>query len=359
MALGGHLKNRICFAQGQEAFLSEKLDDLSNPSDWVRFERIVKNFLKKKPKVISYDLHPEYASTKFAFSLDKTKFIFHPVQHHYAHLASCMVDNNIKNEKVIGVAFDGTGYGVDGTLWGGEFFLCNYNFFQRVGHFRAFPLLGAEMAIRQPWRVVLFWLEEVFRSRLWSLGLNYLKKIEYRDWQILRELPELKLNSPLTSSVGRLFDAVSSLVLNKKEARFEAELPMALERRAKRFLGKPKVYSFSIFKEKDAYLIEPKVLFRELVLDIRRNKPPEELAYHFHFTLAQMIQKMCFILSKESGIKKIVFSGGVFQNKLLVELVYLSLRCKNLKLYFPQQLSGNDSGIALGQAVIADFKVRV
>ncbi|MDD4980503.1 MAG: hypothetical protein PHC54_04430 [Candidatus Omnitrophica bacterium] len=356
LALGPQKKNRVCFTRGNYAYMSPLHADLNNPGDFFSFEKSVKYFLKKNPKIIACDLHPEYQSTKYGQNLQLTAYSLQLIQHHHAHIASCMVENSLKNQKVIGVAFDGTGLGADNRLWGGEFFICNYKNFKRAAHLKEIPLLGAERAISEPIRLAIIWLYLIYKDRFLNLGLDLLKKIKREKWGVLKKMYLAGFNSPLTSSMGRLFDAAASLVLGKAEAKFEAELAMELEKIAVSCKLSAISYKFKISKDNDTYILDPALMFKEIIADLKNREPREKVAYRFHLTIAQMARKMCLILRKENKINTVVLSGGVFQNNLLLRMVLDLLYKEDFRVFTHNKLSSNDSGISLGQAAIANFR---
>jgi hydrogenase maturation protein HypF len=329
--------------------------DLSNPSDFLSFEKDVRHFLKQNPKIIAYDLHPEYQSTKYALSLHTTCHLL-PIQHHHAHLVSCMVENGLKNQKVIGASFDGTGLGNDNTLWGAEFLVCDYKNFQRRAHLREIPLLGAEKAILEPWRLAAAWLYLVYKDRFLNLDIEFVKGMDKKKWRILRNMYLSEFNSPLASSAGRLFDAVASLVLAKYKVSFEAGLAMELERLASGYRLQAPGYKFDIQKNNEEYTINPIPMFKCIVSDLKEKEPKEKIAYRFHLTVADLIKKAGLILRKESGVNKVVLSGGVFQNKLLLRLALDLLAQAGFQVFTHKVVSCNDSGLSLGQAVIANSR---
>jgi len=356
LALGSQGKNTVCFAYHNFAYISPVHENLSNPDDFLRFKKIVKFFTKKNPKVIAYDLHPEYQSSRYALSLPAT-FNRVAVQHHHAHIASVMADNQLQNKKVIGVVFDGTGLGSDNRIWGAEFLLCNYKNFQRRAHLREIPLLGGERAILEPWRLSAAWLYQIYRDAFLNFKIDAIKIIDKNKWKVLKKMYLSGFNSPFASSMGRLFDAVAYLVLKKEKIDFEAQLAIELEKcacvyRSNESLG----YNFRISKNKDAYIIDPLPIFEEIIGDLKAKAPKEKIAYRFHLTVAQMTRRMCLILRREHNLKEAVLSGGVFQNNLLLTLVLDLLYKDGFSVSKHQKLSCNDSGISLGQAVIANFK---
>jgi hydrogenase maturation protein HypF len=372
LALGSQTKNTVCFAKNNLAYLSPVHGDLSNLKDFLKFEKDVKFFLKRKPKVIAYDLHPEYQSSKYAQQLRATSYELRATQHHYAHIASCMLEHGLTNQKVIGVAFDGTGLGLDNKIWGAEFLICNYKCFKRSAHLREIPLIGQEMAISEPWRLTAAWLYQIYKDKFLNLKINFVKGIDKNKWYFLKRMYLSGVNSPLASSMGRLFDAVASLVLMKYKANFEAELAIELEELATGYpstsLGASRLsldyardrqvtgYPFKIKKNKDEYILDPLPMFKQIVADLKNDRAKEKIAYCFHLAVAQMIRRACLVLRKENKINKVVLSGGVFQNKLLLQLS-LSLLCKEgFKTITHDQLTSNDAGISLGQIAIANFR---
>jgi len=356
LALGPQTKNTVCFGEGNFAYLSPVHPDLSNPTDFLNFQRSVRYFLKKNPKIIAYDLHPEYESTKYGRQLSAIRYPLSAIQHHHAHIASCMAENNLGNVRVIGVAFDGTGLGSDNHLWGAEFLVCNYRDFIRAGHLKEVPLLGGERSILEPARIAAAWLYLIYKDGFLNLNFDWVKKTDKKEWGVLKNMYLSGFNSPLASSAGRLFDAVGSLVLGKTKVKFEAELAMELERLATRYSLLATRYSFKIVHYKDGYILNPLPMFREIIKDLKVKEPEEKIAYRFHLTVAEMIRKMCLILRKENKINKVVLSGGVFQNNLLLCLALDLLYKEDFEVFTHKVLSCNDSGISLGQMAVANFR---
>lgn len=355
LAVGAQTKNTVCFAKGNFAYLSAVHSDLNRPEDFLHFEGVVKHFLRKHPKIIAYDLHPEYQSTKYALSLPAPCSLL-PTQHHHCHIASCMADNGFKNKKIIGVAFDGTGLGTDETLWGAEFFVCDYKNFKRRAHLRAIPLLGGQKAILEPWRLAAVWLYSIYKKRFLDSDLKWVKKINPQNWQVLKKMYLSEFNSPLASSTGRLFDAVASLVLEKYKVSFEAELAIELERVATGYRLQATGYGFKIIKDKGNYILDPTPLFKEIIVDLKARESKEKIAYRFHITVAQMIDKICLILRKETRINKVVLSGGVFQNNLLLRLSLDLLYKDGFQVFTHKDLPCSDASLSLGQALVANFR---
>lgn len=343
LALGGQAKNTICFARDDAASISPVHADLGILKDCLAFEKDVRYYLKHKPAVIAFDLHPEYQSSKFGLSLS-ARYRLAPIQHHHAHIAACMVENGLSNQKVIGVAFDGTGLGADGTLWGAEFLVCDYHKFQRRAHLKEIPLIGGEKAILEPWRLLIAWLN--FPEAFDKSGL--LKKIYQR-----------RINSPLASSMGRLFDAVGSLILGKREARFEAELAIGLEKLAEKNNLQTSGYKIKLIQTKDGYILDPRPIFKQIMHDLKVKCRREVISWRFHRSVAEMIARTCLVLRKRTKVNKVVLSGGVFQNKILLKQSLDLLYKSGFRVFTHKYLSCNDMCISLGQAVIAGAGVKL
>jgi len=367
LAFGAQAKNTVCLLKGNTAYISNTHDNLSDPQDFPFFEKDVKRFLKMHPQIIACDLHPEYQSTKYTASLGTVPFkgvkafpgdspYLVSVQHHHAHIAACMAENGLKNQKVIGVAFDGTGLGVDNTLWGAEFLIADYKDFTRAAYLAPVRLLGGEMAIHEPWRLAAFWLDRAYGKEFLKLKINFIKKIDKDKWNILKKMDVLDLNTPEASSMGRLFDAVASLVLAKPKAKFEAELAIELERIASAFSFQLSAFSFTINKKDGGYVVNPLKMFEQIVESLIKKAPKEQIAYRFHLTIAKMIKDTCLILRRKSKINTLAFSGGVFQNKLLLTQSLDLLYREKFNILLHKELPPNDACISLGQAVIAGFK---
>jgi hydrogenase maturation protein HypF len=369
LAFGSQAKNRVCFARDKFAYLSPVHQDLSNPKEFLAFKKTLKYFLNKTPKIIAYDLHPEYQSTKYALSLPTTYYLL-PTQHHHAHIASCMAENGLKNRKVIGVAFDGTGLGSDNRIWGAEFLICDYKDFKRKAHLKEIPLLGQERAILEPSRLVLVWLYLIYKESFLNFDIGFFKGIDRKKWQVLKNMYLSGFNSPLASSMGRFFDAAASLILAKGKAHFEAELAIELEKlatghrlpclpagkQATSCRLKAPSYKFRIIKSDNEYILDPLPMFKQIVSDLKARESKEKIAYRFHVTVAEMIKRICLILKEQSKINRVVLSGGVFQNRLLLNLTLNLLYKEDFKVITHRVLSCNDSCLSLGQAAIANYR---
>ena len=364
LACGADEKNTFCLAKDQHAFVSQHIGDMENEETLEHFEKTIELYqrlFRIDPEIIAYDLHPEYLSTKYAMQL-KDKYEknldFVSVQHHHAHLASCLADNNIDQE-AIGVIFDGTGYGSDGTIWGGEFLLGDFRRYRRVGHLECVPMPGGTAAIKRPYRMALGYLNNLSGGDVSLEGLPILEKIGLEELAVIRRQLERNLNAPLTSSAGRLFDAVSALVGVCGTVEYEAQAAIELEMVApddadKRNLG---LYPFSIVMEGGQRVVRLEQLISAVVGEVRDGVSAALISARFHRTVAQIIVQTCQAISGETGTKMVALSGGVFQNRLLFRLATEALHEGGFEVLIHRLVPCNDGGISLGQAVVAHFAV--
>ena len=352
LSCGAHTKNTVCSARKDTLYLNPEHLDLDNPVHFAEFRKRVTFWLGKKPEGVAVDLHPDYSSTKYALSLAKRYRVI-SVQHHHAHIVSCMVDNNLRDGRVIGVAFDGTGLGDNGGLWGAEFLLCTYKGFQRKGHLREIPLIGAEMAIRQPFRLALVWLWWLRGERFWDEDILILKNIKRATLCQIKQIWDKGLNSPLASSMGRLFDAVGCILLGQPTVKYEAELAIRTEELAQRHLAKVSAYPFSLGRQDKLWVINPLPMFKEMLGDIHARESKEKIALRFHLTVARMIKEVCVKIRQDTLVNSVALSGGVFQNALLRQLSVEILTRGGFRVYTHRKIPCHDAGISVGQAVIA------
>jgi hydrogenase maturation protein HypF len=355
LATGGQLKNTFCLARDNFAFLSTHIGDLENfetlDSYTKEIERLEK-LCSVKPEIIAYDLHPEYLSAKYALSLSDVKKI--PVQHHHAHIASCMAENRI-NRKVIGIAFDGTGYGEDKAVWGGEFLLADLKECRRVAHFQYIPMPGGEMAIRQPWRMALSYLYCCYGEDFLNLNIEFVRKLDLNKWETIKKMLSQKINIFPTSSAGRLFDCVSVLLNWREQTNYEGQPAIELESLAdENIKGR---YDFEISKEEDIFIVRPELIIRGVVKDLTKKEEKSKIAAKFHNTIAQIINDVSARLKKEYDLNDVCLSGGVFQNIFLLDRTYHLLKENEFEVYTHHQVPTNDGGISLGQAVIANQRI--
>jgi hydrogenase maturation protein HypF len=357
LALGGELKNSISFSKENYVFLSQYLGDLKSV-ETLNFlkESIVslKKMFRINPEIIACDLHPDYLSTQYAEEIKIKKGLkVVKVQHHHAHIVSCMVENNVK-EKVIGVAYDGTGYGDDGNIWGGEFLLCDLKKYFRVGYLKYYPLPGGDKAIMEPWRMVYSYLYSIYGPKAKMLDIDFNHRMDYDKLSIIEKMIDKNINSPLTSSCGRLFDAASSLIGMRDEINYEGQAAMELESLC--VSGIKERYKFCIYKKGKEFIIDPQEIFIDLIEDLKKGIDKKVMAAKFHNTVAEFTLNLCGKIKENSGINKIALSGGVFQNKYLTEKVVSLLEDKGFKVYIQRKVPPNDGGISLGQAVIAGLR---
>jgi len=354
LALGGELKNTISFSKENYIFLSQYLGDLKSVETLEFFKESITSFEKMfsvKPEIIVCDLHPDYLSTQYAEEIKVKKGLkVVKVQHHHAHIVSCMAENNVK-EKVIGVAYDGTGYGDDGNVWGGEFLLCDLKKYSRVGHLKYYPLPGGDKAIVEPWRMAYSYLYSIYGPKAKTLDIDFSHRIDYDKLSIIEKMIDKNINSPFTSSCGRLFDAASSLIGIRDEISYEGQAAMELESFCAS--GITERYKFSIYKEEEKFIIDPQGIFIDIIADLKKELDKKIMAAKFHNTVAEFTVDLCGKIRRNTGINEVALSGGVFQNKYLTEKVIFSLEDKRFKVYIQRKVPPNDGGISLGQAVVA------
>jgi hydrogenase maturation protein HypF len=353
LALGGHLK--VVFALGQErrAILSHHLGDLEHYEAHQAFVEAVAHYQRLfaiEPEWIVHDLHPDYATTRYALQRPSVKRM--AVQHHHAHLASCLADNGV-DEPAIGVIFDGSGLGTDGAIWGGEFLVGDHRHYRRAAHLRYVPMPGGEAAVHQPWRMAV--------SHLVDAGVNsegFLGDVSHVEIGIARQLIVRRLNSPLTSSVGRLFDAIAALADVRNRVDYEGQAAMELECLAAESASES-AYPFvvgaaAMGASRDSPLvIDTRPLIVAAAGDVQRRTPAAVISRRFHTTLMKMIAEVCEVLREQTGIGAIALSGGVFMNALLLEGVVSRLEAAGFRVYRHHQVPPNDGGLCLGQLAIA------
>lgn len=348
MAVGAELKNTICLTRGNQAFLSQHIGDLRNAATLDTFRQTVSHLsqiMEIDPELVVCDLHPDYLSTRYA---EESGLPVVRVQHHHAHLASCMAENGLDGE-VIGVIFDGTGLGNDGTIWGGEFLVGGYGNVRRAGHLKQVRLPGGDAAAREPWRMVLAWLYQTCGESVWQLP--YMPDLSDGQRQTLQIMLERGLHSPLTSSVGRLFDAAACLTGAAVSNSFDGQAGMALECLAETAVeARPLPYRVLAV---EPFQLDCTPMLAAIAERISRGEGTAELARAFHAGLAAAASEGCDLIRKNSGLDRVVLSGGVFQNRLLSEMVYTSLSQRGFAVFTHRLVPPHDGGVALGQAAIA------
>jgi hydrogenase maturation protein HypF len=355
LACGGELKNTFCLTRGNYAFMSHHIGDLENLETLTSFEEGIEHFKKLfyiEPEALAYDLHPDYLSTQYALSIPNIPKI--GVQHHHAHIVSAMVENGMEGD-VIGVALDGTGFGLDGTLWGGEFVKANLRDFDRLAHLKRVPMPGGSMAIKEPWRMAMVYLLEAFGKEASRLKIDLMKRINFQKWDILEKAIEKKVNAPLTSSMGRLFDAVSSLLSIRDEVHYEGQAAIELEKIADD--GVKEAYLFCLREDEKPMAIDPTEMIRGIVHDLIEGAPTSKISGKFHQTISRIIVETCETIRSKEKLNRVVLSGGVFQNILLLSLVTEGLKRSGFAVYTHHLVPTNDGGISLGQAVVAHMRL--
>ncbi|HEX2741142.1 MAG TPA: carbamoyltransferase HypF [Rubrobacter sp.] len=360
LACGGELKNTFCLARGSHAFVSHHIGDMENYETLISFREGIEHYCRLfdvTPELVAYDLHPEYLSTKYARDLEEAGLSAVGVQHHHAHVASCLADNEVSaEERSIGVALDGAGYGTDGAVWGGEFFEGSLEAgFTRRAHLEYAPLPGGSAAIKQPWRMALGYLITHYgEEETLKLPLAAVRNAGERNVHLIARLVEHNLNTPPTSSAGRLFDAVAALVgvPGSQRTTYEGQAAIELELAAN---GRTKqAYPFRLRPEHDAWIVETHEVIAAVFEDLLRGCPTSEISASFHRTMAEMVAAVCEELRKADGASAVALSGGTFQNMMLLKQTIELLEEKQFVVYTHRRVPANDGGIALGQAILAD-----
>lgn len=353
LAVGAERKSTVCVAAEHHATLSHHIGDLENWETFQSFTQAIAHLCRLfdiEPAVVAHDLHPEYLSTKHALELHGVDLV--GVQHHHAHIASCLADND-EAGPVIGIAFDGTGYGTDGTIWGGEVLVADLASSERVGHLQTVPLPGGAAAIREPWRMAASWLQRTYGSHPPD-GLGVVER--HRDrWDQVLSVAAAGVNAPLTSSAGRLFDAVAALIGVRDVVAYEGQAAIELEQRADR-------------DEHDGYPMTPLAgaplriggsdLIRAVTADLLAGVPTATISARFHRAVATAIAEACVRVRESTGLDTVALSGGVFQNVLLVERTVALLRARTFRVLTHHRVPPNDGGISFGQAVVAAARDR-
>jgi hydrogenase maturation protein HypF len=388
LAVGAELKSSICLSRGEELFLSHHIGDLGNEATMRSFEHAIEHLsrlLEVTPGMIAHDMHPGYRSTRFALAQEHLATV--AVQHHHAHMAACMCEHGL-DEPVVGVIFDGTGYGTDGNVWGGEFLVGDYVGFERAAHLAYLRLPGGERAVREPYRVALSLLWEAFGEEFQELDLPVVSERSPQERLVFAQMLHTGLHSPLCSSVGRLFDGVAALVGVREHCRYEAQAAIELEqlvrpgalgglgaggssrgggpnhgRRANPRGGpNPGVRPFPwrlLGPEQWPWRIDHTPMVRELVRETRRRyTTAAELSLRFHCTVIDIVRGTCEAIRERTGIERAVLSGGVFQNELLLRGCHEALGGAGFRVHSHRRVPPNDGGVALGQAAVAGWCAR-
>jgi len=381
LGCGAEEKNTFCLTKDNYAFVSQHIGDMENVETLEHFDNTIslyKRLFHIEPEVIAHDMHPDYLATKYARELGAAGMKLVPVQHHHAHIASCLADNGLEGP-VIGVAFDGTGMGADGKIWGGEFLIADYHNFRRAGHLEYLPLPGGDAAIKRPYRTAIGYV----LTLLGEDGLNDviaspdfigtkqshttpISQVTGVEMEVIKRQIERNINSPLTSSMGRLFDAVSALLGIRGEIDYEGQAAVELEMAAYSSVLASGVsdeavptaqesYPYRIVEGEGVRIVRLKDLLSAVIEDLQHGVSRGRISVRFHDTVVGMIDEMCRLLADETGITRVALSGGVFQNRLLLRKATSLLENSGLQVFTHRQVPCNDGGVSLGQAVIANF----
>ncbi|MGA1839176.1 MAG: carbamoyltransferase HypF [bacterium] len=358
LALGGQMKNTICVIREKQAFLSQHVGDLDEPEArrffWESFKQ-VQEIAGVSPGIVAHDLHPDYYTTKIIEDMQDK--ICYAVQHHHAHLVSCMADNGLTGH-VIGLIFDGTGYGTDGSIWGGEVLVGNEVSFNRAVHLSPFPLPGGEAAILNPWRIAVGLLYQSFGQDWYHVLSRLLGRILPKNdlnenkLSLINDAITKKINTPSTSSMGRLFDAVSALLGFHGRISYEGQPAIELEYFAS-LCESPEAYPAEISQEVLPWRMEVNPIIYKIVSDIHNKVPKEIISRKFHNTVICMACEAARLCSRNFSLNRVVLSGGCFQNRLLLEGIFSTLERDGIQVYTHKQVPTNDGGLSLGQAVCA------
>jgi hydrogenase maturation protein HypF len=358
LATGPELKNTFCITNKNYAFLSHHIGDMENYETLKSFEQGIEHFerlFRVKPEAIAYDLHPNYLSTRYALErAERENLPAIGIQHHHAHITACMAEYGLQGSSpVIGLSFDGTGYGEDGAIWGGEILIADYKSYSRAYHLEYFPLPGGDAAVKKPARTAL--------ALLWSLGLEWderlapVKEFCAEDRSILRTQLERKINRPWTSSMGRLFDAVSALAGVRQTVNYEAQAAIEFEALADE--SERASYSFGLSQSQACPERSRRIYVRNvletLIKDVMAGVHVSKISARFHNGLAEMAREVCSKIKSETGINEVALSGGVWQNITLLRRTLSLLQAEGFVVYIHRQVPANDGGLSLGQAVIA------
>ncbi len=346
LALGAEEKSTFSFTQNGYGYMSQYLGDIKNYDSYITYTKAIENFIhmvELKPQIIAHDFHTSYLSSRYAKSLVGNKLA---VQHHHAHMVSCMVEHQLL-DPVIGVIFDGTGIGTDDKIWGGEFFVGTRENFIRVGHLKYVTIQGGDQAIKEPWRIAVSYLHSIHYE-----DKNLLEGIDINSMNTVKQALDKHLNCYETSSVGRFFDCIASILNIRHRITYEAQAAIELEN-----IVDPHVeeyYSYSICEQNGMYLIDYKSILLGVLKDIDKAMSPASISAKFHNTLGNVTIDMVCKISKRYDLRIVVLSGGVFENSYLLSYILKGLKEKNITVYFNQQIPSNDSGISVGQLGIVD-----
>lgn len=350
-AAGAELKAAFALTRDDSIYLSQHLGDLQNYKTLENYQyeyQSLTRLLEIEPEVVVHDLHPDYGSSRFARQLPISEKI--AVQHHHAHLAACMLENKL-TEPVIGLCFDGTGYGTDGHIWGSEFLMGDFRSFTRLAHFEYQPMPGGDKAAEEPWRMALSYLYSAYQEEWQESNLKWLDEFPSTDLTLIKQMLALKINTPLTCGLGRLFDAIYGILGHTERRCHEGRGGMVLESIANPMIEES--YTLDILPEGEGWTLSPLPMIREICQEIKSSRPPSTLSGKFHQTLAVSSSQVCELIREKTGLHQVVLTGGCFQNSLLTFKVKSILQTMGFDVYTHSQIPPNDGGISFGQAGVA------
>lgn len=355
LACGAELKNTFCLTRENHAYVSHHIGNLENLETLRSYREGIDHFKRLfhlEPEAVAHDLHPEYLSTKYALLL-ADELVKIGVQHHHAHIASCMADNDIDGE-VIGVAMDGLGFGTDGSMWGGEFMVASFEEAERLYHLKYLPMPGGVRAIREPWRMAAMYLHDAFGDQFLDFDLLFVKELESRSWAALKRMAETRTNSPETSSMGRLFDAISAILGIRSLVNYEGQAAIELEAIAD--ISETGFYEFH--RAVDVGVIDAAAVVRNVVDDLQNGVATPIVSARFHQGIAHLILSISEIIREERHLDRVALSGGVFQNLFVLRRTCDLLRSHNFHVFTHGRVPTNDGGISLGQAAVANALLK-
>lgn len=358
LGCGGNMKNTFSLVKDANLYISHHIGDIDSPVAFDNYTAAIKRYievLKIKPDIVAYDAHPEYASTMLALSQDffgnATRI---PVYHHHAHVCACMVENNLENTKVIGVAFDGTGYGKDDTLWGSEFLVCDYSKFERVAHLMPVRLPGGEQSIKNIWRIAVAYIMCAFGPDYDRESFKFLKEVDPEQLSVVEKMIITGINSPYSSGMGRLFDAVSCICSLRTKISYEGQAASELEYILKEDV-QDKPYEFDVVEREGRFIIDHRVVIKGIVNDIMGGKDTGRISHRFHLTVVEIVNHVCNLIRRKTGIQKVVLSGGSFQNVFLSVKIRNKLERNGFTVYSHSMIPPNDGCVSVGQCAVASF----
>jgi hydrogenase maturation protein HypF len=355
LACGAQLKNTFCIGRGHEAVLGPHIGDLDSVSVYRDYQASIERlsqFLDVTPEIVAHDLHPDYLSTRYAQGRRAPLTI--GVQHHHAHIASVMAEHGLDGT-VIGLAYDGTGYGTDGTAWGSELLVAGYSEFTRVATFRPLPLAGGDAAIRQPWRLALALIDDAFKGEAPIDGFPLFHRIPLNEIDVVGRMLRRGFNAPPAHGLGRYFDAFGALLLDRPQAAYEGQIALELNMAADP--AEHGQYGYEIGQRVGPWQVDLRGAVRDATFEFLGGEPVARIAARIHNTMAAVSIELVRAAARGAGRLPVVLSGGCFQNARLAETIAAGLR-PEFRVYLHERVSPGDGGIALGQAIVAAAQAR-